>query len=648
MNSPHVSPEPPNFLPENILDPSEKSPSLKPGWTEKVGHFIYHKKKPSAFTKENLEQLTNNVEDKRYYSSPYYKGLLNTEKALGTTPEAEILQNFNLNSSSPYYKGLLYTEKIPGTTPEAETTTIPHDLQNLNSPSPYYKGLLYTEPPPPAPTSPDRESQASTYASSSSRSSFSLKMQEWSASCFSFKIKDEKAPTMIKVYSTELRNEESLRERGSESPSSPSLAPPLPPMAALVPPVSLPPLPLSPTERVVINAKDTSEPKPEKKYLWADKYRPAALKDFICNKDKANELQKTVNEDDCHHFIFEGQAGVGKRTMIWALLRDAFGADKVQARDECKTFNLKGEEVSSIMVNVKESSQHVEVNLSDLKGFEKHVIVELIKETNKLTNKMARCGNDNCRAIILHEADKLSTDALLYIRWVIERYRGCHKIFFCCQDSLKLQPLKSICKLVQLLSPSNKEIIEVLEFIAEKEEIELPKQLAERIAINSKNNLRQAIRSFEATWKYSSPLEEDQVILTGWEDDIADIATSIVEKQSPKQLYDIRRKLQNLIDHSVPPEFIFKTLAVELKKNVEELMHNQIDKMYKEYSGTDKHRGSERKQNEEGRTYPNDERKKLLYLFMSIEEFIAKFMSCYKSHLAKKARDMTASQGQQL
>ncbi|CAI9292336.1 unnamed protein product [Lactuca saligna] len=92
---------------------------------------------------------------------------------------------------------------------------------------------------------------------------------------------------------------------------------------------------------MVVNAKDASELKEEKKYLWADTYRPVALKDFICNKDKAIELQHTINEDECRHFIFEGQAGVGKRTMIWALLREAYGPDKVQARDECKTFNLK-------------------------------------------------------------------------------------------------------------------------------------------------------------------------------------------------------------------------------------------------------------------------------------------------------------------
>ncbi|PWA95329.1 DNA polymerase III, clamp loader complex, gamma/delta/delta subunit, C-terminal [Artemisia annua] len=521
MKSPHVSPEPLNVLSNDISNLTEKASTHGSGKKSWIAGQFMSKKKPSKLTKENLEEFTC-VEDKKYYTSPYWKGLLNTEKVANSFPPI----SHDLNTSSPYYKGLLNTA-----------------------------------------TSPDRESQAMTFVSSSSKMSFSNKMQEWGTGCLWFKTKDEKAPTMIKVYSTEhSSNEESLRERGSD-PSSPVLSPPLPTSSppSLQPPPSSspPPLPPSPAKRIVINAKDTSEPKEEKKYFWADKYRPAALKDFICNKDKAMELQKTICDEDCHHFIFEGQAGVGKRTMIWALLREAFGPDNVQARDEWKTFNLKGEDVSSIMVNVKESSLHVEVNLSELKGFEKHVIVELIKETNNLTNEMARCNKENCRAIILREADKLSTDALLYIRWVIERYRGRHKIFFCCQDASKLQPLKNICKVVQLLSPSNKEIVEVLEFIARKEEIELSRDLAERIAVKSKNNLRQAIRSFEATWQHNPLLDGERIILTGWENDIAQIAISIVEKQSPKQLYDIRRKLQTLIDHSVPPEFIFEVRMIK-------------------------------------------------------------------------------------
>ena len=45
------------------------------------------------------------------------------------------------------------------------------------------------------------------------------------------------------------------------------------------------------------------------------------------------------------------------------------------------------------------------------------------------------------------------------------------------------------------------QIIEVLEFIAKHEAIELPPKLAENIAEKAKHNVRQAIRSFEATWQ---------------------------------------------------------------------------------------------------------------------------------------------------
>lgn len=51
--------------------------------------------------------------------------------------------------------------------------------------------------------------------------------------------------------------------------------------------------------------------------------------------EKAVWLQEIVRswqdtQAECGHFIFEGNPGVGKRTMIWALLREAFGKDKVQ------------------------------------------------------------------------------------------------------------------------------------------------------------------------------------------------------------------------------------------------------------------------------------------------------------------------------
>ncbi|XP_073288555.1 replication factor C subunit 3-like isoform X2 [Primulina huaijiensis] len=388
----------------------------------------------------------------------------------------------------------------------------------------------------------------------------------------------------------------------------------------------------------------------ERKYVWADKYRPILLPDFICNRTTALRLQSRVRNwhnkaEECGHFIFEGSPGVGKRTMIWALLREAFGPDKVQAREESKEFQLKGEAVSSVLVNWMASTQHIEVNISELKGYEKHILVELIKEENEmLSNKTLQCTQENCKAIILYEADKLSTDALIYIKWILGKFKGCNKVFFCCRDMSKLLPLKPLCTVVQLLEPSNEEIVKVLMFIATQEGIELPQQLANKIANMSKNNLRQAIRSFEATWHFNSNLEEDQDIQTGWEDKIANLATNVIQEQSPKQLYNIRGDLQNLIEHNVAPDCICEALIKELKRNIPEQLQPQFDKL------SDEHRknfdaiiylASSQSQHEEHGKRQNVSRNNVQH-FMMIEEFIARIMSWYKGVITNKEGDQMA------
>ena len=59
---------------------------------------------------------------------------------------------------------------------------------------------------------------------------------------------------------------------------------------------------------------------------------------------------------------------------------------------------MQGEAIKSIQVNVTKSSQHVEVNLSELKGYEKHVIVELMEEkSSKLANNVLPCTFADCK-----------------------------------------------------------------------------------------------------------------------------------------------------------------------------------------------------------------------------------------------------------
>ncbi|XP_022946202.1 replication factor C subunit 3-like [Cucurbita moschata] len=372
----------------------------------------------------------------------------------------------------------------------------------------------------------------------------------------------------------------------------------------------------------------------KERYTWGDKYRPKVLEDFICNRKTACELKKVVEEKGCGHYIFEGPPGVGKRTMIQAMLRQAFGEQAMEVKEVDRVFALKSEMVGSIEVKVKESSHCVEVNLSQTKGFEKQVIDQLIKETQS----PLPCNHARCRGILLCEADQLSNETLMYVKWAIERNKGCSKIFFCCSDVSKLLLLSSFCTHVHLSPPSKQEIVEVLEYIAKQQEFDLSRRMAERIADNSKNNLRQAIRSLEASWKKSRLFEEDEnKLLTGWEDDIADVAKKIVEEQSPKQLYIVRGKLKKLIEYDVSPNFIFKTLVDELKKFLDEELQHRVESFYADYNKMEEKPFVTEKGNGEEAVIKelHDPMRKNVNHFLKIEEFIAKFMSCYKGEANK-------------
>ncbi|WJX42534.1 hypothetical protein P8452_29757 [Trifolium repens] len=373
-------------------------------------------------------------------------------------------------------------------------------------------------------------------------------------------------------------------------------------------------------------------------YLWATKYQPKTLADFICNRDKALQLKELVQGGcGCNHFIFEGPPNVGKRSMIRAMLREVFGADGVQVTEEYKDFSLKGEMVENLQLRLNKSLHHVEVNLSEAKGYEKHVISELFKETyGKVINSSLPCSPENCQAIILYDAEKLSLESVLYIKWMVEKYKGCNKLFFCCSDESRLQPIQSHCTTVRLSSPSTQQIVKILEWIVEEEGIKLSRESIKKIILRSKNNLRQAIRSLEATYRHKNALNEDEFILTGWEDDILNIAKNIIREQSPRQLYAIRRKLQSLMIHDVPPEFIYKSLVDNLTSLVDGSLCSGVSNLHKEYTKGSEIEFESVKHHAQNKQGGSDERsteltKKNAMNYLKVEEFIAKFMSWYKN-----------------
>lgn len=178
--------------------------------------------------------------------------------------------------------------------------------------SPYYRGLLYREKLSP---SPERESQANTNISGGSFSSIGSLFQNWSCRiskgndeddfCHSFSghagarkasmslpnsngkgtqvVKAKKEAKSVLQYRTPRNSETGLNLGEKKSTAERVLLP----RVARVPSTIL----MEVNREATMTDVEIFEKWNRVRYVWGDKYRPQALENFICNKNKASALR---------------------------------------------------------------------------------------------------------------------------------------------------------------------------------------------------------------------------------------------------------------------------------------------------------------------------------------------------------------------
>eukprot|EP00057_Strongylocentrotus_purpuratus_P024300 XP_011678774.1 PREDICTED: replication factor C subunit 3-like [Strongylocentrotus purpuratus] len=156
-------------------------------------------------------------------------------------------------------------------------------------------------------------------------------------------------------------------------------------------------------------------------------------------------------------------------------------------------------------------------------------------------------------------------------------------------------------------------ITQILQNVCKKEGLNLPSELAKRIAEKSERNLRKAILSCEACKVQQYPFSADQDIPEAdWEVFLRDTANHIIQQQSPRQLLEVRGRMYELLTHCIPADVILKGLLRELLKNCDGQLKTQVTHQAAFYE----HR--------------MQQGNKAIY---HLEAFVAKFMSIYKRFL---------------
>lgn len=357
--------------------------------------------------------------------------------------------------------------------------------------------------------------------------------------------------------------------------------------------------------------------------LWVDKYRPKTLEKLDLQPKVTTLLQKLLESGDLPHIMLYGPSGAGKATRVNALLRALFGPGVEKVKVTHKTFKVKSK---TIEVATLASNYHIEINPSQLGASDRFVVQEVIKEIAQTQNVSLAGGSKEggedkegkggrprptFKVVVLKEVDCLSRQAQQALRRTMEKYMSSCRLILCCESSSRvLGPVKSRVLPIRVPAPTEQEICDVLQFVAAKETIVLPEEMAVQIAGKSGRNLRRALLMLESAKVQQYPFAPGQVVRPAdWERFVDDLGKIICEEQSPQRLLLARNKMYELLSNCIPAEVVLKTLTTVLLKRLDDQLKHQVIRWSAHY----------------------DHRMKLgSKPIFHLEAFVAKFMAIYK------------------
>lgn len=289
------------------------------------------------------------------------------------------------------------------------------------------------------------------------------------------------------------------------------------------------------------------------------------------------------------HLFFYGPSGAGKRTLAACALRELYGASAEKRRVSHRVYKV-GDPKKDVELTVVASAHHVEVNPADAGINDRLVVQELIKDMASAApiafsaSGASSGGADGggkksasqppFKTIVLHEVDQMSRLAQQGLRRTMEKYaRTCRIIMIAESPSKVLEPLRSRCLGVRVPLPGRDSLVELLSAVADKEGVEMPRPVLERIADHPDINTRRAILQLESLVVCYGAVNINPAVapnLSDWENACREIACKMTQRQSVDQLVAVRKLLQVLLAHAVPEDVVLRRIVVDILSIVDD------------------------------------------------------------------------------
>jgi len=212
---------------------------------------------------------------------------------------------------------------------------------------------------------------------------------------------------------------------------------------------------------------------------FISKYKPYYLNDFCMNESTRTVIQTLFDIDDLN-ILFVGAPGSGKTTLLYSIIREYYGLSK--------TTNIPETNILFIN-NLKE--QGINYYRNDMKTFcQSHCSIYGKK-----------------KMIIIDDLDTINEQSQQVFRNYIDKYKhNIHFISVCTNVQKVIESIQSRVHMIHLQLPTEIDIRQIMEYIIQRENLEIDTEARTYLWVNSNENLRVLINHLEKIYIYGAPV----------------------------------------------------------------------------------------------------------------------------------------------
>ena len=284
--------------------------------------------------------------------------------------------------------------------------------------------------------------------------------------------------------------------------------------------------------------------------LWAEKYRPERIEDYIGNDILKSKVSQYISENDIPHLLLHGTAGGGKTSLAKLIVKSI----------DCDFMYL---------------------NASDERG------IDTVR--GKIRSFASSMGFNDLKIVILDEADALTPDGQRALRNLMETYSMTTRFILTCNYQERIiDPIISRSQPFQIIPPNKKDVAALLVRILATEGVTFDKEGVVAIVQAHYPDIRAVINTAQRGVVNGVLTLDKQSVLDG---DVKSKLVDILKSSDRKQAFkDIR---QLLADNSVRDFASFYTLLYEkvdeyAPSHVAQVILELADGQFKDASVVDK------------------------------------------------------------